>query len=154
MMAAAEAQAAAQMARVDAALGLAPARGRKEAGHYRGVLMRMLTEWEQEVNDTLEEVFDEFEEGGMKAKLTATKKPKVENAPDSGKPLSEAQKKKAVKWQEKWQKQKEDVSKLVGQCSEEKHAAELLRDALKQARVDNPNNIFYCPIVATPLLSQ
>jgi hypothetical protein len=65
------------LAEPDGALGLAPARGRKELGHYRGVLMRVLTKWEEEVNETLDEVFDEFKEGGKKAKLSATEKPKA-----------------------------------------------------------------------------
>jgi len=71
------------LAEPDGALGLASARGRKEVGHYRGVLLRMLTEWEQEVNETLEE-FEEFAEGGKKAKLTATKKVKVKQPKGKG----------------------------------------------------------------------
>jgi len=68
------------LAEPDDALGLAPARGRTEAGHYRGVLMRMLTEWEAEVNEALDD-FAEFAERGKTAKLTATKKAKAKQPP-------------------------------------------------------------------------
>ena len=62
------------LAQPDGALGLRPARGRKEAGHYRGVLMGLLTEWETEVNQIIEDqsLNEEVEEDGKKACLTAT----------------------------------------------------------------------------------
>ena len=60
------------LAQPDGALGLAPARGRQEAGHYRGVLMKEISAWEVEVNGTLDEMFGEKRRG---AKLTATEKP-------------------------------------------------------------------------------
>ena len=65
----------------DGALGLTPARGRTEVGHYRGLIMRMLTEWEEEVNEALEQLFDDCAEGGQRARLTATKKPKAKQPP-------------------------------------------------------------------------
>lgn len=56
----------------DGAIGLSPARGRAEVGHYRAALLKLLGEWEGEVNATLEGSYDEFAEGGEKARLTAT----------------------------------------------------------------------------------
>ena len=62
------------LAQSDEALGLAPTRGRKEAGHYRKTIVKLLTQWEQEVNEALEELNDSAGPGEKKAKLTATKK--------------------------------------------------------------------------------
>mmetsp|Transcript_2419 Transcript_2419/g.4678 ORF Transcript_2419/g.4678 Transcript_2419/m.4678 type:complete len:432 (-) Transcript_2419:162-1457(-) len=62
------------LAQSDEAIGLAWPRGRQEAGHYRKELLKMLTSWEKEVNDALDDLNDCAEPGGKKAKLTATKK--------------------------------------------------------------------------------
>ena len=69
------------LAEPDDAIGLVHARGRTEAGHYRGVLLKLLTEWETEVNETLDDSLNDFAEGGKKAKLTATKKAKAKQPP-------------------------------------------------------------------------
>ena len=71
------------LAESDGVLGLAPSRGRKEAGHYRGVLMGLLKKWEEEVNEALDEYNDDVE-GDKKAKLTATETPKAKT-PTKGK---------------------------------------------------------------------
>ena len=58
------------LAQPDDVLGLAPPRGKPEG--YRVDLLRLLSGWETEVNDTLAE-YDEFADGGKPARLTATK---------------------------------------------------------------------------------
>ena len=57
------------LAQPDESIGLAPPLG---GGGYRAKIVEMLTRWEKEVNEKLED-FDEFAEGGRKARLTATK---------------------------------------------------------------------------------
>lgn len=68
------------LAQSDKDLGLEPPRGRKEAGHYRKRLMEMLSRWEKDVNEHLDDLNDNAE-GGKKAKLTATKKGKAAPKP-------------------------------------------------------------------------
>mmetsp|Transcript_26927 Transcript_26927/g.67550 ORF Transcript_26927/g.67550 Transcript_26927/m.67550 type:complete len:104 (+) Transcript_26927:2137-2448(+) len=60
----------------DKVLGLVRERGRQEVGHYRGFILSLLSKWETEVNEILDECFSEFAdmEDGKEAKLFATKK--------------------------------------------------------------------------------
>ena len=58
------------LAQSDGVLGLAPPRGKP--GGYRADLLKLLSDWENDVNETLTS-YDEFAEDGVPARLKATK---------------------------------------------------------------------------------